>query len=92
MRSAAFILLALSLARSGSAQTNYDLLLKGGHVIDARNGIDAVRNVAIEDRKIAAVATNIPASQATKTVGDCLPRLSPRERGFSTGCSRENWR
>ena len=53
-----------------NAQTapEYDLLLKNGHVIDARNNISAVRDVAIKDRKIAAVAANIPAARAFKTV------------------------
>jgi dihydroorotase len=59
MKCAVFFLLALSVASVGRAQTAYDLLLKGGHVIDARNGIDAVRDVAIKDGKIAAVAANI---------------------------------
>src|SRR5215471_10012170 len=51
-----------------AAQTKYDLLLKGGHVIDAKNQIDAVRDVAIAGGKIAAVAANIPASSAAKVV------------------------
>ena len=68
MKCAGFILLALSVASLGHAQTAYDLLLEGGHVIDGRNGIDGVRDVAIKDGKIAAVAPNIPATQATKTV------------------------
>jgi dihydroorotase len=59
-----FFLLAFPLL----AQTQYDLLLKGGRVIDAKNGVDAVRDVAIKDHKIAAVAPNIPASQAGKTI------------------------
>jgi dihydroorotase len=46
----------------------YDLLLKGGHVLDARNKISAVRDVAIKDGKIAASAENIPAARALKTV------------------------
>ncbi len=50
------------------AQPQYDLLLKGGHVIDARNRISAVRDVAISNHKIAAVAANIPAAQARKVV------------------------
>src|SRR4051794_9393169 len=50
------------------AQTQYDLLLKNGHVIDAKNNIDAIRDVGIKDHKIAAVAANIPASQAGKTI------------------------
>ena len=68
MSRALVILVALSTARLASAQTSYDLLLKGGHVIDGRNGIDAVRDVAIKDGKIAALAAKIPPTEATKTV------------------------
>jgi dihydroorotase len=50
------------------AQPQYDLLIKGGHVIDAKNHIGAVRDVAIRDHKIAEVAPNIPASKALKTI------------------------
>ena len=37
-------------------------------MIDAKNGISAVRDVAIAQGKIAAVAENIPASEARRTV------------------------
>jgi dihydroorotase len=47
------LLLGLSAVQTGSTAT-YDLLLKGGHVIDARNGVNAIRDVAIKDGKIAA--------------------------------------
>ena len=50
------------------AQSSYDLLLKGGHVIDGKNQISAVRDVAIQDGKIAEVAADIPAAQAAKVV------------------------
>ena len=40
----------------------YDLILKGGHVVDPANQIDAVMDVAIKDRKIAAVLPNIPST------------------------------
>jgi dihydroorotase len=46
----------------------YDLLLKGGHLIDARNNIDAVMDVAVSKGVIAAVAKDIPAAQARKVV------------------------
>ena len=42
----------------------YDLLLRGGHVIDAKNSIDAVRDVAIRDGKIALVAAKIDPTHA----------------------------
>jgi dihydroorotase len=50
------------------AQAHYDLLLKGGHVIDPKNGIDTVRDVGIRDGHIAAVQENVPSSLATRTV------------------------
>jgi dihydroorotase len=46
----------------------YDLLLKGGHVIDPANHIDGVMDVAVSSGKIAAVEKNIPAAQAGKVV------------------------
>jgi N-acyl-D-aspartate/D-glutamate deacylase len=42
-------------AATAGAQTDYDFLLKGGHVIDGKNGISTVRDVAIKDGRIAAV-------------------------------------
>ena len=68
MKRAGLLLLALTVADAAGAQPAYDLLLKGGHVIDGRNGIDGVRDVGIKSGRIAAVAPDIPASQATKTV------------------------
>ena len=50
------------------AQTAYDLLLKGGYVIDPKNKISGVRDVAIRDGRIAAVAPSLQASQARKVV------------------------
>jgi dihydroorotase len=46
----------------------FDLLLAGGHVIDARNGLSAVRDVAIKDGRIAAVDATIAPGRALKTV------------------------
>jgi dihydroorotase len=51
-----------------SAQTPYDLLLKGGQVIHAKNHLSAVRDVAIAHGQIAAIGENIPREQARKTV------------------------
>jgi dihydroorotase len=60
------ILLSASVALAQAQQ--YDLLLQGGHVIDAKNNIDAVRDVAIRDGKIALVAQRIDPAQAFKVV------------------------
>jgi dihydroorotase len=46
----------------------YDTLIKGGHVIDPKNGIDRVMDVAIAGGKIARVATAINKNEAKQTV------------------------
>ncbi|MEZ4774589.1 MAG: amidohydrolase/deacetylase family metallohydrolase [Bacteroidia bacterium] len=45
-----------------------DILLKGGHVFDPKNGIDAVMDVAISDGKIQRVASDIPEAGAKKVI------------------------
>mgnify|MGYP000122491071 FL=1 len=47
---------------------NYDLLVKGGHVIDPKNGIDAVMDIAIKAGKIYKVGKNLPATEAKQVV------------------------
>ena len=46
----------------------YDLLLKGGSVIDPAQDLRGVLDVAVQDGKIAQVAANIPASEARRVV------------------------
>jgi dihydroorotase len=46
----------------------YDLLLKGGHVIDPKNKISGRRDLAMKDGKVAEVGTNIVSSKAAKTI------------------------
>jgi len=47
---------------------SYDIVIKGGHVIDPKNNIDAVMDVAINDGKVTQVANNIDAKQALQVV------------------------
>lgn len=54
-----------------------DLLLKGGHLIDAKNKINSKMDVAIKDGKIYAVAADIPAKSAKKTVNVSGLYVSP---------------
>jgi len=46
---------------------NYDMLLKGGHVIDPKNDVDGSADVGIKDGVIAAVGADLE-GEATKTV------------------------
>lgn len=47
---------------------SYDLLLKGGHVIDPKNDIDEVIDIAISGDSIARVASDISENEAHKVV------------------------
>src|SRR2546426_1355881 len=67
IRLVAPLLLIFGLA--GRAQTpRYELLLRGGHVIDPRNNVSATRDVAIAAGKTAAVAPQINPADAAKTI------------------------
>jgi dihydroorotase len=46
----------------------FELILKGGHVIDPRNNIDGVRDVAVANGRIAAVATNLTPTPGTQVI------------------------
>ncbi len=62
---AAFLLLSCSLTLGAQP---YDLLLKGGHLIDPHNEVNARMDVAIAGGKIARVDEDLPASRAKKTI------------------------
>ena len=57
----------LLLALAANAQ-DYDLLLKSGHVIDPRNGVNRVADVAISNGKVAAVGHGISGSSAKQVI------------------------
>ncbi|MFB3131221.1 MAG: amidohydrolase/deacetylase family metallohydrolase, partial [Rhodothermales bacterium] len=63
----ALILVSLNLAAPVHAQT-LDLLIKGGHVIDPKNGINGTMDVGIADGRIAEVARDIPEDRAETVV------------------------
>jgi dihydroorotase len=60
-------LVSLLFTRLVNAQT-YSIVIKDGHVIDPKNNIDDVMDVAINDGKIVKVAKNIDAKGATQVV------------------------
>jgi dihydroorotase len=64
----AFLLLLALAASVRAAEPKYDLLLRGGHVVDAKSGTSAVRDVAIAAGRIAAVAGRIDPAEAVKVV------------------------
>ncbi|MEX0679834.1 MAG: amidohydrolase/deacetylase family metallohydrolase [Balneolales bacterium] len=46
----------------------YDLLIKGGHVIDPKNRINEPMDIAVNDGVVAKVSADIPATDAAKVV------------------------
>jgi dihydroorotase len=59
---------ALTLLTVSVQAQQYDLLIQGGHVIDPKNKVDAVADVAIAGGKIALVAPSIPPERAKRIV------------------------
>ena len=62
-----FILLLLFYVNTIVAQ-EYSIVIKGGHVIDAKNNIDEVLDVAIHENKIAKIAKNIDSKGARQVI------------------------
>jgi dihydroorotase len=62
------LLLACSIFLNISNAQEYDLLLKGGHVIDPKNNIDSKMDVAITAGKIASVAPGINSQKAKQVI------------------------
>lgn len=61
------VLLFLAIVTNAQGKL-YNTLIKGGRVIDAKNNINALMDVAIKDGKIAKVAQNIDVAQAEQVV------------------------
>jgi dihydroorotase len=62
-----FVVIFLLLGQLSIAQS-YDIVIKGGHVIDPKNNIDAIMDVAISNGKIVQVAKSIDAKQGIQVV------------------------
>ena len=52
----------------------YDLLLRGGRIIDPASGLDAQSDIAFTDGKVAAIGTNLESSGAAEVreIPDCI--------------------
>jgi dihydroorotase len=59
---------AAGLQAPGGNSATYELLIKGGRVIDPAGRLDGIRDVAIAGGRIAAVESNIAASRAAETI------------------------
>ena len=64
---AIFLFTSLLISFSANAQ-EIDLLLKGGHVIDPKNGISETMDIGITGKNIVKIAKNIPENTAKKSI------------------------
>jgi dihydroorotase len=62
---------------NGSANESYDLLIKGGTVVDPSGNLHAALDVAVKDSKIAAVTANIAPNQSRKTISAAGKLVTP---------------
>lgn len=62
------LFIVLSFFSSAAIAQSYDIVIKGGHVIDAKNNVDAVMDVAIKDGRVVQLAKNIDGKQAIQIV------------------------
>lgn len=62
------LLWAMCFFTIGTSAQEYDLLIKKGHLIDTKNGIDRVMDVAVANGQIAKVDNNIPERQAKMVI------------------------
>jgi len=84
------------------SQSSYDIVIKGGHVIDPKNNIDAIMDVAINGDKVAMVARNINVQGAGRVIDATGLYVTPglidahvhvfygTQNGFVTGDGRKS--
>ena len=64
----AALVVSILFCTSVSRAQQYDMILQGGHVIDAKNHVDAIQDIAVKDGLVAAVAPHIDPKEAVKTI------------------------
>ena len=67
MRKVSVLFLLIIFAHFTYAQ-QYAIVIKGGHIIDPKNGIDEVMDIAIADGRVVSVAKNIDTAKALQVV------------------------
>ncbi len=68
MRKIFCLLLSVFCLSLFSFAQSFDIIIKGGHVIDPKNNLDAVMDIAVNEGKIVQVAKNIDAAKGKQVV------------------------
>jgi dihydroorotase len=69
MKKTAFLICLLALVITSLTEAQiYNIVIKGGHVIDPKNNIDEVMDIAVKDGRIARVAKNIESETGIRVI------------------------
>src|SRR5437868_9551544 len=63
-----FFAIILNLVTVSIHAQRYDLVIKNGHIIDPKNHINSIKDIAVKDGKIAQVSNDIPAAESKKII------------------------
>jgi len=63
-----FVFLMLVLMAGFAMAQTYNIVIKGGHLVDPKNNIDGIMDIAISDGKVAAIAKNIDPKEGKQVV------------------------
>jgi dihydroorotase len=78
MKTTKILLLIISLMFTGLIKgQRYDIVIKGGHVIDPRNNIDELMDVAVKDGKIVMIAKNVEGKDGIQVVNASGMYITP---------------
>lgn len=62
------LLLSVNISIQAQSTKPYNIVIKGGHVIDPKNNINTLMDIAIKDGKVVLLAKNIDATQGIQVV------------------------
>jgi dihydroorotase len=62
------VLFTVMFSVQAQSPKSYNIVIKGGHVIDPKNNINTLMDIAIKDGKVAMIAKDIDASEAIQVV------------------------
>ena len=78
MKKVIMILVLFLLIKSGLVNAQiFDIVIRGGHVIDPKNKVDAIMDLAIKDGKVAMVAKSIATMEAGKVINAAGMYVTP---------------
>lgn len=77
MRKIYLFIFVLTLLSTNTFAQSYSIIIKGGHLIDPKNNIDGLRDIAIQEGKIAQIAENIDSKLGQQVIDATGKYITP---------------